>query len=1298
MKFSPIQEPRDCNADFPVGPSRLKVLRYERWVAILILSFLLVGTFTPCTHAADTGRPANWQSAVREKLDDRQFKLAADLLDEILDVDPRNMEAHQFRAEWFARQGKVEEALWQLAELLIAFPDDRRNVVLEAQWLSQLGRSESALEVYNRWLDIHDYDADMRVRRALALRFKGDINDAIADLVFAINAEPGNAFAYHSYIRTLASAGLASEAWQIADDRDRDTGFTDAEIGLIKAGMLARIGAVELAEELASRPPADPDQRRRQISFRAMQRIRDGRQREGLELLAPYSNLLSDNYDALMSVGNAYAAADRLSVARAFFERAVSVTPGRPEARMGLARLASREGRLADSLARYQQIVRENPEALEASLGIIRIAGLQRDFKTARAALHQARTFTPSSVELYREGLGLALEAGSTREFENVLKRYESAHPRDPVANLWRHRWTALQTMTINVNEVASLLDPFAPDVTATALTLLNKSPYGRTLTVFDEWSADTALPAREELFQTLATQMAVRLNPEWTARFTRLAGTSRLPVADPESEQRARDRNKVPVMLANGWYAFVATPFAWAQNLKQDFDEQAVNIWLADDVQKRLRTMSIEAESPLYEDWLLRRALWFDAWRDDWNSTDAANSVFEYLAQMVPGAYDGITHQQIETAWRSSEVWLPATAADFNLRVTQARWRQERYDFAGALKLYRGIAAEFPEAAEPAQREASLLLGMGRTDEALAVLRALTARPIPNPAARMESATLLTRLGEFQNAQRQLALAERSGFSEPVLFLKQAELAEARSRPYEAREWIDRGRKLYPDAASLLTWQANQFLERRDTAGLAALIQSHGSSTWLTPDFLAAAEPDLVAAEIGAITRSPEWWFSWNWLPWERLESHSLTELRRASRTAIESGERKLALDALLPATSARIPDSSLWLAAGRLFDLNDQPDESGHAYRLAHYLGLGRPDAEIASLTRLARRADPEYVARELASKLRETPDDVGLRGALVLALLRMGEVSAAERALAPLVETSPDSASVKDLAAQVKAAKGQVSQARSLYTSILLGDPTNTDQRDALRLLQSGNEWEFASGYEYSVLNNTEGGPDPANWQEFFFGVSYVQPIKQGWALEYRRFERSNETASQIRLDYSTALSPDWIWRANVAPAASGDIISQMRLGTGASYRVVDPFFAGFDFAWLTFSDLDVYQFAPGFTWRWHPRSTFDTKLYVSYNVQDTGASNTTLTWVAGANWEFSKQSAARLTFSTGGEAVNNPIRGLINSEDITSVGLSVRIGLRHRWTLEPAWRIERHKNFNLNAFGLGLVYSY
>ncbi len=1234
----------------------------------------------------------NWQAGVQAALDQRDFTSASQQLDAVFGVEPDNPDARRFRAEWFARRGQVTNALAQVEALLAGRPEDRRSTLLQAQWLNQLGRSSRALASYNRWLEREPDDLDMRVRRALVWRQKGELSQALGELNRVVATEPDNAFARHSLIQTLLAAGRAHEAWRQADELDQATREQDAELGLIKADMLARLDAFALADKLASRVPSEPDQARRQTAFRALLRIRQGQQRSGLELLAPAADLWSEDYDALVDVGNAYAAADRLTLARAYFQRAETITPQRPEARLGLARLASREGRLTDSLARYQGLVTENPEALEASLGVLRIARLLNDPWAARAALDEARQHAPYAPELYREELLLALETGNIPAFGNVLGRYEARHPGDPVAQLWRLRWRAMETRTLNVEAAEQLLDPWAPEVSANALWLLATTPIFDQVQTLADWQTDEALPARAELFHALAHQLALRLRPSNAEHLmTRARG-----LAEVTGELSAKQQ--IPRQLAAGWWAYVATPFAWAGELTRDFDPQAIHIWLAGETQRRLRTMAVETESPVYEEWLLRRAVWFHAWRDNWHSPEAANSLYEYLAAMIPGAFEDITPARIENAWRESEAWLPPGPADFNLLITRARWRHERHDPGGALTLYRQLAHEYPEASEPRQRQSALLRAQGRTAEALAGLRELSARPEPNPATHLEAAEMLTRLGEFEAADRQLRLAVETGFDEPLLYLRQAELAHARGLPARADEWIARGLVKHPEATALLAWRAERLLASRDALGLAEQIRGHRHPPWLTPDLLAAAKPYLTREEIATFTTSSQWWFDWRWLPWHRLDSQSLSELRSSSRAAAARGQGERALDLLRPAAAARIPDADLWLALARLSDLSGAGEEAERAYRSAHALGLGRPDAEIAMRARRARRSEPGAVVRELAARLAANPDDFGVREALVIAAVRAGELSAAERALAPLIESDPERPAVRDLAAQVKGAQGSLQTARSLYASILRGDPADTDRREARRALQSANQWGLASGYEFSALRSTTGDPDPADWQEAFAGTFWRQPTRQSWALEYRWFERSNEQASQVRLDYNLGLDQDWILRGHAAPGMEGDLIPRLKLGGGASYRVLDPFFATVDFEWLTFSDLEVYQLAPGLSWRWHPRSTLDTRVYVNHLVLDTGPSDWTATWVLNARWELTQNSSARLSFAVGDESVANPIRDLIGNDRVTSVGLSLNWGLGHKWTLIPAWRYERHDRFYLNAFSLGAVFSY
>lgn len=1276
-----------------MGGSPLNVpcppVRGMRLLRITLEVALFFGCWSVALSRAQAQPTTNWQATVQAALDQRDFAGAFQQLDAVFAVEPDNHDARRFRAEWFARRGQLTNALTQVAELLAGRPDDRRLTLLQAQWLNQLGRPSQALAGYNRWLEREPGDLDMRIRRALVLRQKGELSQALGELNHAVATEPDNTFARHSLIQTLLAAGRAHEAWRQADELDQATREQDAELGLIKAGMLARLDAFAQAEKLASRTPAEPDQARRQTAFRAMLWIRQGQQEKGLDLLAPYLNLLSEDYDALIDVANAYAAADRLNIARAYFQRAETVTPQHPEARLGLARLASRAGRLTDSLVRYQALVNENPEALEATLGVLRIARMLDHPLAARSALDLARQHAPYSPELYQEELLLALETGNIPAFGNVLGRYEAMHPDDPVARLWRLRWRAMETRTLNFEDTEKLLDPFAPDVSANALWLLATTPIFDQVKTLADWQTDETLPARPELFHALARQMALRLRP---ANAEMLLARARA-LAKTTGGLTAKDQ--LPLQLAAGWWAYVATPFAWAGELTMDFDPPAIHIWLAGETQRRLRTMAVEAESPVYEEWLLRRAVWFNAWRDNWHTPEAANSLYEYLAAMIPEAFEDITPARIENAWRASERWLPPDQADFNLRITQARWRHERHDFAGALTLYRRLAHEYPEASEPRQQQSDLLRALGRPREALAVLRELSARPLPDPVTHLEAAEMFIRLGEFEAADRQLRLAVEAGFDEPLLYLQQAKLAHARGLVERADELIAGGLTKHPGATAQLAWRAERLLESRNTRALAGQIRSHRHPPWLTPDMLAAAKPHLTREEIATLISSSQWWFQWRWLPWQRLDVQSLNALRSASRNAVAQGQREHALDLLRPAAAARIPDTDLWLALGRLSDLSGEWEEAERAYRLAHALGLGRPDAEIAML---ARRAEPGAGVRELAGRLATNPDNFGVREALVIASIRAGELSVAERALAPLIENDPDRPAVRDLAAQVKGARGSVQQARSLYASILRGHPADTDRREALRALQSANQWGLTSGYEFSDLRSTTGNPDPADWQEAFAGAFWRQPTRQSWALEYRRFERADEQASQVRLDYSLGLDRDWILRGHAAPGLEGDIIPRLKLGGGASYRVLDPFFATIDVEWLTFSDLDVYQLAPGLSWRWHPRSTLDTRVYVNHNVFQTGTSDWTATWALNAHWELTQNSSARLSLALGDESVAHPVRDLIGNDNIASVGLSLNWGLGHKWTLIPAWRYERHDNFYLHAFSIGAVFSY
>jgi YaiO family outer membrane protein len=363
-----------------------------------------------------------------------------------------------------------------------------------------------------------------------------------------------------------------------------------------------------------------------------------------------------------------------------------------------------------------------------------------------------------------------------------------------------------------------------------------------------------------------------------------------------------------------------------------------------------------------------------------------------------------------------------------------------------------------------------------------------------------------------------------------------------------------------------------------------------------------------------------------------------------------------------------------------------------------LAEQLGLGRPDAAVSELTQESRRR-PVEVAREFARRLDTQPDDPALRKGLVTALLRAGEANGAALALAPLVTAAPDDPEVRMLAAEVKGAQGRIRQGRSLYNSILRNDPLAADAHAGLLALAEYSEWGVSAGYEYDVVRDTSDlGAGFADWQEAFLSTYWRRPFRQTWTLEYRWYDRHEAQAHQLGLDWTRALGRDWILRLNAAGAQDEEIIAQWRLGGGISRRLADTVWVGLDGRYLDFVDVNVWQLIPGVTWRWHPRGTIEGRLYLSENRFETGTTEASLTWLVQASWQIGRQSLATLFYAQGDEDSLDPIPGLIANDRYLSVGGSLRLGLNRHWVLQPAYRFERHEQFDLHGLGLTLTRRY
>ncbi len=1249
----------------------------RRRLQLLLFFLLLPGILCPRLVAA-----ADAVTDFDQALARREFVAALRIVEERLTEDPEDLEWRLRRAELSARAGQLRDALDQVREICAADAKPRRARIREGQWLSQLGRLASATAVYRRHLEDFPDDPDALTGLGLVHLWQGDYHEAARLFSTVLEEDPRADAAFLGHLRLLMASGKPRQAWREATERDAEGRQQDPELGLVLATIAGRVGAADLAEALGSRPASDLGIARQQATFRAQMRIRSGRVAEGLALLAELAAAPALSYAELLEIGDAYAAADQRKQARVFYEKARQATPERPEARLGLARLASRDGRLAGSLALYQKIVADNAESLEGWLGVIGSARLLDDAVTVRDALEQASQLSPRSAVLHRERLRLALLEGDLPGFESALEQYRQEQPDDGEGRLWALRLAAWRGEPLPPKDGVSWLDPLQPQLTAAACRVWLAAGC-------DPWAEvspalrldDPALdPAAR---RTLAEWLAVLLQ-----RDSAIAQAQEL---GPDEAARIR-------CLAHGWWAYATTPLGHASELANILDAQAIAVWLAAEMDRRLRILHVETESPLWDDWLLARASWFHRWRGAWADPAAVRTLDGLIRSLGQDWAKLIPLARLDEAWRVSEERLATNQMTYGTRIQRARWRLYRRDFAGALGLFAQLEAEYPDAAEPAERQAEVLRAAGRWLEAERRLRPLVLSDQPSVGVRLAYADLLRRLGRLPEAHGQLQALEQAGCTEPEYFLQQTALAEAHGRPETALDWCRRGLERHPASSALHAWRAEWHLRNRHAPRLAEWLKSPGIPARLEPDWVAAAAPFLRGERVQELRASAPWWFSWHWLPWERLPEHSLTTLRQRANDAVEAGSAADAANVLEPALGAGIPDSDFWLQAARLLDLAGRVDESERAFTCAMHLGAGRPDAEILSLTRRARR-DPSGVSRELARRLEERPDEQALRLGLVQALLHGGQVGAAQRTLAPLVQLDPDNPEVRMLAAQVRAASGRVRQARSLYASLLRQDPLAADPRAGLQALRDTHELGLTVGYEYDVRSDTSGDDvETPDWQEAFADGFWRLPPNQTFSFGYHVFDRDGDVDHQLPFEWSTRLGRDWLFRLRAAPAVDADYIPQIRAGAGASFRLEDRLWAGLDAHYLHFRDVDVWQVVPAIDWRWHPRGTVEGRLYVSHNRLASGRANESTTFAFSAGWQLGTQSLIVARFAMGDENSANPTADLVGNDQLQSYGIELRLGVRHRWALTPAYRYEMHERFDLHALGVSLGLRY
>ncbi|MCL4181268.1 MAG: tetratricopeptide repeat protein, partial [Verrucomicrobia bacterium] len=612
---------------------------------------------------------------VREALGRRDLEAASAEIERQLDRKPDDVEWLLIRADLVGARGRVAEALSQTRTIRERYPESRLARMKEAQWLTRLGRLNSAQGIYEALLE-EAPSAEIRTLLGLTHQWRGDWQRASELFGEALRESREESLPFLGELRGLIAMGQVSRAWARARQRDVATGESDAELGLVLAGIAGGVDALDQVDALASRPVDQLDLAQAQASLRALHWARAGQLDRAIELLRSIAEAQPPHYDAYIEAADGYTAVDEQVLARRYYLHARELTPECPEAWLGLARLASREGRLTGSLALYQQVTADNPEAFEGWLGQIRMAQLLEDTTLAEAALEQAWRLAPRSALLHRERLRLALRRGDLQAFREGLRLYLRDQPGDQVAQLLNGRVRVADGEPVSTDEIRGWFDPLAPELGSQVIRLALRASGSRTAAL-----EGLPLAPSPELINAANAKLAERL----------------ALVAEPEAALEVADRGDPDFAvwidsLAQGWWAYLSTPVAIASQLDQDFDVQARTVWLASQIQNRLRNLSIETESPLEEDWLLTRAAWFQRWQGRWASAEAALDLARQLGGFVGSWADGVSHWELDEAWLRSEQPLPPALGSLPRRITQARWRQYRFDFTGALQAYQRL------------------------------------------------------------------------------------------------------------------------------------------------------------------------------------------------------------------------------------------------------------------------------------------------------------------------------------------------------------------------------------------------------------------------------------------------------------------------------------------------------------------------------------------------------------------------------------------------------------------------------
>ncbi len=357
-----------------------------------------------------------------------RFDEAIVLLEEVLSTQPDHRPAQSNLARIFAEAGRMEEAVDLYRTLHEAQPDDLAALEDYALALGRSERPQDALDVYEKGLKLDPQWVVGLAGKGFSLHSLDRSEEALRTLDAAIEADPRHPDTHYYRGVVLADAERFEEAkTELERTLKLDPGHPQAaaRLGTLFEATGQAGSAAALIESALKSTPDDP-QLRAQLG--AIQ-LRNGAMQPALENLSFAAARLKDDLGVQGNYGFALANLGRLDEAAQAFERVVAIDPKASDAFATLGSIYAQMGQMERAESRLKQ-------AVELAPGEAGVQFAMGDFYHRTRQLSLARPYYEKAVELDdtvgRFQYQLAMLLGTQGDEEAALAMIERARELDP--------------------------------------------------------------------------------------------------------------------------------------------------------------------------------------------------------------------------------------------------------------------------------------------------------------------------------------------------------------------------------------------------------------------------------------------------------------------------------------------------------------------------------------------------------------------------------------------------------------------------------------------------------------------------------------------------------------------------------------------------------------------------------------------------------------------------------------------------------------------------------------------------